>query len=77
VAEDLARQVVTLVQQLRTTDLLKPPGVAETLDWARALQTLGSKQLDVATAAATLGAVVKYREDADRVRRALDKMLSA
>jgi MoxR-like ATPase len=77
VAEDLARQVVTLVQQLRTTDLLKPPGVAETLDWVRALQTLGTKQLDVATAAATLGAVVKYREDADRVRRALDKMLSA
>jgi len=77
VSEALARQVVTLVQRLRTSDLLKPPGVAETLDWARALEALGAKQLDVATAAATLGAVVKYREDSERVRKALDKMLSA
>ena len=44
------------------------PGVAETLDWARALTTLGAAELDLETAAATLGRVVKYREDADRVR---------
>ncbi len=77
VSEDLARQVVTLVQQLRARDdLLKPPGVAETLDWARALEQLGTTELDVETAAATLGAVVKYREDAERVRKALDRMLA-
>ncbi len=77
VSEDLARQVVTLVQQLRARDdLLKPPGVAETLDWARGLEQLGTTELDVETAAATLGAVVKYREDAERVRKALDRMLA-
>ena len=77
VSETLARQVVTLVQRLRSAEgLLKPPGVAETLDWARALESLGASQLDVETAAATLGAVVKYREDAQRVRQALDRMLA-
>ncbi len=77
VSDQLAHQVVTLVQQLRTRDdLVKPPGVAETLDWARALDRLGTKRLDVETAAATLGAVVKYREDTERVRKALDRMLA-
>lgn len=77
VSETLARQVVNVVQQLRDRDdLLKPPGVAETLDWARALHHLGTTDLDLATAAATLGALVKYREDADRVRQALDRMLT-
>ena len=77
VSETLARQVVTLVQRLRTAEgLLKPPGVAETLDWARALESLGTRQLDVESAARTLGAVVKYREDAQRVRQALDRMLA-
>jgi MoxR-like ATPase len=76
VSEELAGQVVALVQQLRSSgDLLKPPGVAETLDWARALHRLGTSTLDVERAAATLGAVVKYREDAERVRKALDRML--
>jgi MoxR-like ATPase len=77
VSETLARQVVALVQRLRTAEgLLKPPGVAETLDWARALDALGATELDVENAAATLGAVVKYREDAQRVRQALDRMLA-
>ena len=76
VSEALAGQVVALVQQLRTAELVKVPGVAETLDWARALHCLGVAQIDVATAAATLGAVVKYREDADRVRASLDRMLA-
>ena len=77
VSEQLARQVVGLVQRLRDHEsLLKPPGVAETLDWARALHSLGVQDLDVASAAATLGAVVKYREDAQRVRQALDRMLT-
>jgi MoxR-like ATPase len=77
ISSQLARQVVTAVQQLRgRDDLLKPPGVAETLDWARALQTLGAADLDLASASATLGALVKYREDRDRVRQALDRMLA-
>ena len=72
----LAEQVVGLTQQLRSrTDLLKPPGVAETLDWARALDALGATELDVETAAATLGAAIKYRDDADRVRASLDRIL--
>ena len=78
VSEDLRRQVVSLVQQLRARDdLQKPPGVAETLDWARALHYLGTAEIDLASASATLGALVKYREDAERVRHALDQMLRA
>ncbi len=77
VADALAQQVVGVVQQLRRRDdLLKPPGVAETLDWARALNHRGTTSLDLASAAATLGALVKYREDGDRVRQALDRMLT-
>lgn len=77
VSAALARQVVGVVQQLRGgADLLKPPGIAETLDWARALHHLGTEDLDLEVAAATLGALVKYREDADRVRAALDRMLT-
>lgn len=76
VSERLRRQVVELVQQLRgRDDLQKPPGVAETLDWARALSYLGTAEIDLAAASQTLGALVKYREDADRVRHALDQML--
>jgi MoxR-like ATPase len=77
VAEALARQVVAVVQQLRADgELVKPPGVAETLDWARALSCLGRADLDLASAAASIGALVKYREDADRVRAALDRLLA-
>ncbi len=66
------------MQRLRTdVDLEKPPGVAETLDWARALHHLGTTELDLASSARTLGALVKYREDADRVKMALDTMLRA
>ena len=76
VSAELARQVVGVVQDLRSRDdLQKPPGVAETLDWARALTYLGTAEIDLASASATLGALVKYREDADRVRHALDQML--
>ena len=76
VGQRLAEQVAGAVQQLRDQDLLKPPGVAETLDWARALHRLGADELDLETAARTLGAVVKYREDTDRVKQALDRMLA-
>ena len=77
VSEELARQVVGVVQRLRETDLLKPPGVAETLDWARALHHLGTVDLDLESSARTLGALVKYRDDATKVQHALDQMLRA
>ncbi len=73
----LATQVAGAVRKLRQAELLKPPGVAETLDWARALQLVGATQLDVDSAAATLGAVLKYREDADRVRDRLDVLMAS
>ena len=77
VSEELARQVVGVVQRLREADLLKPPGVAETLDWARALHHLGAAELDLESSARTLGALVKYRDDATKVQHALDQMLRA
>jgi len=70
VAESLARQVAGVVEQLRELNLYKPPGVAETIDWAQALAALGRADLDEATVGATLGTVVKYREDQQRVRDA-------
>ena len=75
--ERLAAEVAAAAHRLRGADLLKPPGVAESLDWARALQLLGARHLDVDSAAATLGAVLKYREDADRVRVRLDTLLAS
>jgi MoxR-like ATPase len=73
----LAEQIARAVHALRDAELLKPPGVAESLDWARALIELDRDVLDTATAAATLGAVLKYREDLERVARAgLDRLLA-
>ncbi len=64
----LARQVAGAVAELRTDGLYKPPGVAETIDWVRSLLTLGRASLDDASVDATLGSVVKHREDTERVR---------
>jgi MoxR-like ATPase len=68
VAERLARQVAAAVETLRGLELYKPPGVAETIDWAQALAVLGRGELDAGTVDATLGSVLKYREDQERVR---------
>jgi MoxR-like ATPase len=65
----LARQVAGAVARLRQEDLLKPPGVAETIDWTAALLALGAERLDPDTATRTLGAVLKYREDVERANR--------
>ncbi len=65
----LSEQVTAVVQRLRTEDLLKPPGVAETLDWTEALVALGADTLTAELATATLGTVLKYREDQERARR--------
>jgi MoxR-like ATPase len=66
----LASDVARAAGVLRTQDLLKPPGVAESIDWTEALLALGARELDPDRAARTLGAVLKYREDTERVRAA-------
>ncbi|CAN5663678.1 MoxR family ATPase [soil metagenome] len=74
--EELARQVAVAVQRLRGLDLYKPPGVAETLDWTEALVALGAKELDEDLIEATLGSVVKYREDQQRALGAAMSLLA-
>jgi MoxR-like ATPase len=66
--EVLARQVAGAVEALRGLSLYKPPGVAETIDWATALGRLGVTQIDEMVVEQTLGTVLKYREDQSRVR---------
>ncbi len=68
--EALARQVAAAVERLRSMGLYKPPGVAETLDWTQALVALGAKELDEAIVRATIGSVLKYREDQQRAKNA-------
>src|SRR5580658_10079386 len=76
VSATLARKVVAAVQRLRELDLAKPPGVAETIDWARTLDVLGETDLDAGNAADTLGAVVKDRDDLEVVRDNLAEVIS-
>ena len=68
--ENLARQIAAAVERLRTMDLYKPPGVAETIDWTEALVALGAKELDEVIVRATIGSVLKYREDQQRAANA-------
>ena len=65
--EALVADVARATQRLREMDLLKPPGLAEAIDWTAALEALGAKSLDLDLAARTLGAAVKYHEDQQRV----------
>jgi MoxR-like ATPase len=76
VSATLARKVVAAVHRLRELDLAKPPGVAETIDWARTLDFLGETDLDARNAQDTLGAVVKDRDDLDVVRDNLQEITS-
>jgi MoxR-like ATPase len=68
VADALAREIVAFIQRLRLGDLTKPPGVAETLDWAAALLALGADRLDPALVEQTLGVLLKYQEDVSAMR---------
>nr|NIQ55008.1 MoxR family ATPase [Gemmatimonadota bacterium]NIR37336.1 MoxR family ATPase [Actinomycetota bacterium]NIS31818.1 MoxR family ATPase [Actinomycetota bacterium]NIT95901.1 MoxR family ATPase [Actinomycetota bacterium]NIU66910.1 MoxR family ATPase [Actinomycetota bacterium] len=70
VDERLAAELAGAMHRLREAELFKPPGVAETLDWARALQVLGAERLDEETIADTIGVILKYREDVETVRAA-------
>jgi MoxR-like ATPase len=68
VPDGLARQVAAAVETLRELDLYKPPGVAETIDWANALAALGQTTIDERAVDMTLGTILKYREDQERTR---------
>jgi len=76
-AQALAEQVVGFVQRLRTADLFKLPGVAETIDWAHALAALDRTALDADTVDATLGVLLKYQDDIEKTAgRAVREMLT-
>jgi len=66
--EALARQIVAFIQGLRTLDLYKLPGVAETIEWSRALLELDALALDPTTLHDTLGVLLKYQDDIARVQ---------
>jgi MoxR-like ATPase len=66
-AEALAREIVAFTQRLRSMDLFKAPGIAETLDWAEALMALNRVALDPQTVADTLGVLLKYQDDIARL----------
>ena len=76
VSAALARKVVAAVHRIRELDLAKPPGVAETIDWARTLDFLGETDLHAGNARDTLGAVVKDRDDLEVVRENLEEITS-
>ncbi len=76
-SETLAVQVADAVARMRDSDVQKPPGVAEAIDWVAALSMLGVEELDVAAIDRTLGSVLKYAEDQDVIRAAgLDTLVS-
>ncbi len=76
VSETLAREVAAMVEALRGLELYKPPGVAETIDWAQALHALGVAAVDEHTVDVTLGTILKYREDQERTRaHGLDQLV--
>ena len=68
IGRELAGALAKAMERLRRLDLFKPPGVAETLDWASALQVLGAEVLSPEAASDTLGVILKYEDDIERVR---------
>ena len=77
IGDSLAAEVVDAIQKIRTIELYKLPGVAETLDWAEALDHLNRTHLDPTTIEATLGIVLKYQDDVDKMRQVGVDMLLA
>jgi MoxR-like ATPase len=69
--QQLTRQIISAVQQLREVDLFKAPGIAETLDWGRAIQSMDQNRLDEETINSTLGVVLKYQDDIVQVKELL------
>jgi MoxR-like ATPase len=77
VPERLAKQICGFTQGLREVDLFKSPGMAETLDWAQALRALGSQELNDEVVEDTLGVILKYQEDVDKIRGDVSQRLVA
>ena len=76
ISAELASQVVAFIQALRQEELYKLPGVAETLDWAQALMHLHAEQLDAMVVNATLGIILKYQDDVDKMQHGgVDRLL--
>ena len=67
-SESLAVQVADTIARIRASDVQKPPGIAEAIDWLRALEMLGVIELDAAALERTLGSVLKYGDDQEVVR---------
>jgi len=77
-AEQLANEAAEAVRRLRSSDVQKPPGIAETIDWVAALELLGVDHLDPRAAEATLGSVLKYRDDQEQVvEHGLDQLVGS
>jgi MoxR-like ATPase len=77
-SETLAVQVANAVSRMRDSDVQKPPGIAEAIDWLAALELLGIERLDAAAVEATLGSVLKYSDDQEVMRAAgLDRLVHA
>ncbi|HZG67612.1 MAG TPA: hypothetical protein VEZ12_12765, partial [Herpetosiphonaceae bacterium] len=68
-SDQLSRQIVRFIQELRKLDLYKLPGIAETLDWATALHTLDHQMLDPGIVDDTIGTILKYQDDIEQLRR--------
>ena len=68
VPDRLAQEAARFAAELRSLDLQKPPGLAETIDWVQALTALGQQELDVENVQATLGSLLKYHEDILSIR---------
>jgi MoxR-like ATPase len=75
--ETLARKLVEVVQQVRELDLKKPPSIAESIDWARALLLLGAQDIDQTTFRETMSVIVKHRTDLDTVAARVGVKLSS
>jgi MoxR-like ATPase len=77
-AEQLATEAAQAVRRLRSSDVQKPPGIAETIDWVAALELLGVDHLDPSAAELTLGSVLKYRDDQEQVvEQGLDRLVGS
>ena len=77
-AEDLAAEAAEAVRRLRQSDVQKPPGIAETIDWVAALELLGVEHLDSTAASRTLGSVLKYHDDQEQIaERGLDWLVES
>ena len=76
IADRLSHQIVSAVQQLRQVELFKPPGIAETLDWARALLAMDQQELNEQAINETLGVLLKYQDDVLRVQGVMAHQLA-